>query len=114
MTNMSKLALLAITALTVTTTIASAVVLPTPRPSRPHNHSNVIVECRVKGDDFYVINFGDKVLDTGIQIEWRSPSTDDSGKILLPKRLAPGDEVKLAEVLSDFAIPGSPCSAAVV
>ena len=118
MTNLTKLALLAVVALTTSISMASAAPLPIfpglPHLNGPHKHSNMIIECRVKGDNFWIINFGDKVLESGLQIEWRSPSTDDDGVILLPKMLAPGEEVKLADVLTDEARPGAPCSAALV
>jgi len=116
MTKLTKLSLLALAALTISTAIASAAapLAAAPRPARPHLHHNTIIECRVKDDNFWIINFGDKILDSGVQIEWTSPSTHDDGTVLLPKMLAPGDEVKLAEVLSDDAFAGAPCSAAIV
>ena len=44
---------------------------------------------------------GGKTVDFGRQIAWSSPTTDDSDVVLLPETLAPGEEVKLADVLSD-------------
>ncbi|MEO9227595.1 MAG: hypothetical protein ABI216_01400 [Devosia sp.] len=114
MTNLTKLALVAVVALTASTSIASAMQIKVPQPNKPHTHSNMTIECRVRDDNFWIINFGDKNLDSGLQIAWRSPATDDSGVVLLPKMLAPGDEVKLAGVLTDFANGGDPCSAALV
>ena len=67
------------------------------------------VECRVKGDNFFIINWGNDNLDAGRQIAWSSPTTGDGGVIPLPKTLGPGDQVKLAEVLSAPVLPGARC-----
>ena len=112
MTTLSKIALITLAAVVAGTTIASAAVQPPRRPNT--NHPDYGVECRVHGDSFYVINWGNSVLDSGLQISWTSPTTDDSGVTLLPKMLAPGEEVQLADVLSSIVIPGSPCQIAIV
>src|SRR4051812_823601 len=106
MTNLIKLTTIALTAIVATTSIASAMILPVPRVPRPHlhqNHTLLGVECRVKDNDFWIINWGNTNLDSGRVITWRSPTTGDQGEVLLPKMLAPGEEVKLFDVLSDEA-----------
>ena len=72
------------------------------------------IVCRVKDDNFYITNFGDRNLDSGRQVSWRSPTTGDEGVVLLPKMLAPGEEVELYGVLSDFVAAGSFCTAELV
>ena len=115
MTNLSKIALVALATLVAGTTIASAAVAPpTNRLNHTQDHPNYGIECRVHGDSFYIINWGNSVLDSGRQVSWSSPTTQDSGIVLLPKMLAPGEEVQLADVLSDVVVPGSTCSAALV
>jgi hypothetical protein len=124
MTNLTKLAAIALLALGASTTFASAafvngpaiLVVPGPAPQgQPTVHrAPADIECKARGADFYIINFGSDNLESGRQIAWNSPSTDDSGVILLPKMLAPGDSVKLADVLSDLALPGARCSAGLV
>jgi hypothetical protein len=122
MTNLTKIVTFALTTVVVTTSMiaaASAFTLPTFPPTRiPHSfdkhHSDMTVECRVHDADFWIQNFGGDNLDSGRQIAWRSPTTGDEGVILLPKMLAPGEEVKLADVLSDDALAGAPCAVALV
>jgi hypothetical protein len=117
MTNLSKIALIALTAVIAGTSIAAAMSTPTHRlPTTTNNngHPNYAVECRVHGDNFFIMNWGNSTLDSGLQIEWGSPTTGDGGRVLLPKMLAPGEEVKLADALSDIVIPGSPCNVAIV
>ncbi|HVY52643.1 MAG TPA: hypothetical protein VHA07_13925 [Devosia sp.] len=127
MTNLTKLAATALVALTASTSFASAMVTPnypgpiplpippTNYPGQPdHHHGFTSLECKVRGADFYIMNFGTTTIDSGRQVAWASPTTDDDGVVLLPKMLAPGESVKLADVLSDLALPGSPCSAAFV
>lgn len=107
---------LAFAGLIASTAFANAMVWPYPPPTTNPtiNHSTLDLECRVKNNDFYIINFGNAVVDSGRQIEWRSPTTNDDGRILLPRMLNPGDEVKLADVLTDVALSGAPCTAAFV
>jgi hypothetical protein len=116
MNKLVTLAGLAFAGIIVSTSFASAMVIPTwpPMPQPNTTHSTLDLECRVKNNDFYIINFGNAVVDSGRQIEWRSPTTNDDGRILLPRMLNPGDEVKLADVLTDVALSGAPCTAAFV
>lgn len=114
-TNLTKLASLAIMALAATTSITSALegihLVPGPNNFPDKVQHSTILECRVKDDNFWIMNFGNGNLDSGLQISWRSPTTNDEGVILLPKMLAPGDEVKLAGILSGDANAGAPCTA---
>lgn len=127
MTNLTKLAALAVLALGATTSIASALPLPPPPPfpfpvpGGPNNmpntpsverHGAPDLECRMKGFDFWIINFGSGDVDSGRQVAWASPTTDDGAVITLPKTLAPGEQLKLADVLSDVPYRGAPCVAA--
>jgi hypothetical protein len=123
MTNLTKLAAIALVALSASTTFASAAFVNPPAimvpPAGPQSQPTVHrtpanLECKVRDADFYIINFGSNNIDSGREVAWSSPATDDDGVILLPRMLAPGDSVKLADVLSDFALPGAPCSAAFV
>jgi hypothetical protein len=117
MTTLTKTALTALAFVVCGTTLALAngAGPPTHRISGPNpSHPDYNVECRVHGDSFYVINWGNSVLDSGRQISWRSPTTNDSGVVLLPKMLAPGEEVQLADILSDVVLPHSPCNVALV
>jgi hypothetical protein len=66
----------------------------------------------MKGFDFWIINFGSENVDSGRQVEWSSPSTEDGNIITLPKMLAPGEELRLVDVLSDVPVHGAPCQAA--
>jgi hypothetical protein len=66
----------------------------------------------MKGFDFWIINFGSANVDSGRQVAWSSPTTDDGAVITLPKTLAPGEQLKLADVLSDVPYRGAPCVAA--
>jgi hypothetical protein len=111
MTTITKLTALALAALVASTTIASALPFSV-RPGK--SHSNYAVECRVHGDSFYVINWGSNTIDSGRQVSWTSPSTGDHGLTLMPKSLAPGEEVQLADVLSDTVAPGARCAADLV
>jgi hypothetical protein len=121
---------LALAALTVTAAIAGTasvagaagltiVAVDTPTLSIPSHktgpgpqHRTYAVECRVHGDNFYIINWGNDNLDSGRTVAWASPSTGDGGTLLLPKSLAPGEEVKLADLLSMPVIPGARCDVA--
>jgi hypothetical protein len=114
-TRLVSLALVALVAVGgVATDAFAARQLPPPRntPSVPHSPDDIV--CRVKDDNFYITNFGDRNLDSGRQVSWRSPTTGDEGVILLPKMLAPGEEVELYGVLSDFVAAGSLCTAELV
>lgn len=111
MTNLTKMAAIALAALFVTTTFASAAVTPPkPRPQRPH-HSISDLECRMHGFDFWIINFGTQNVDSGRQVSWSSPSTEDGNVITLPRMLAPGEELRLTDVLSDVPERFAPCDA---
>ncbi len=115
MTNLTKMAAVALAALFVTTTVAFAAAPPMqagphPRPSRPHFGIKDL-ECKMKGFDFWIINFGTNNVDSGSQISWSSPTTDDGDVITLPKMLAPGEELRLADVLSDVPERFAPCDA---
>jgi len=114
MTNTTRLVSLALIALVTVggaATDAFAMrTIPPPRqaPSVPHSPDDIV--CRVKDDNFYITNFGDRNLDSGRQVSWRSPTTGDEGVILLPKMLAPGQEVELYGVLSEFVAAVSLCT----
>jgi hypothetical protein len=121
MTNLTKLATLAATTFVLTTTFATAMSIPTtapgpiPTPNDPPTmttHGAPDLECRMKGFDFWIINFGSANVDSGRQVAWSSPTTDDGAVITLPKTLAPGEQLKLADVLSDVPYRGAPCVAA--
>jgi hypothetical protein len=118
MTNLTKLAAFALVALSASTTFASAMVIPSRPPltrlGPTTTHSPAELDCKVRGADFYITNFGSDNVDSGRQVAWNSPTSDDSGVVLLPRMLAPGESVKLADVLSDFVLPGSPCTVAFV
>ncbi len=127
MTNLAKLAAFAVIALGATTSLASAIPFPGPAPfpfpvpggpnTTPNGptierHGAPDLECRMKGTDFWIINFGGANVDSGRQVAWASPTTDDGAVITLPKTLAPGEQLKLADVLSDVPYRGAPCVAA--
>jgi hypothetical protein len=117
--NLTKIALTTLALFIAGTTVASAYWYPPthdrlPTTTNNNGHPNYAVECRVHGDNFYIMNWGNSVLDSGLQIEWGSPTTGDGGRVLLPKMLAPGEEVKLADVLSADVLPHSPCNVAIV
>jgi|SRR6185369_5524210 len=118
MLNTAKLATLALVATIATSAFVSDAsakgVGPHPNPPPVVNHGSPDITCKVKDFDFWIINFGDTNLDSGRQVEWRSPTTEDAGIIMLPKMLAPGEQIKLADVLSDEAYRGAPCTAAFV
>src|SRR3982751_6450925 len=84
------------------------IIIPLPKhgPVTHHTHD---LTCRVRGDNLFIMNFGDTNADSGRQVSWASPMTGDEGTLMLPKMLAPGEEVMIAEVLTDFAGPGSRC-----
>ena len=110
-----KLAALGIVALATSTSFAvalpypAAVNLPTPQLDQPQRPPDL--DCRMKGFDFWIINFGNANVDSGRQVAWSSPTTDDGAVITLPRMLAPGEELKLADVLSDVPYRGAPCTA---
>jgi hypothetical protein len=117
MTNLTKLAAIALAALVASTAIATAggppplPKVPQVHPQRPHHHGIVDLECKMKGFDFWIINFGNDNVDSGRQVSWSSPTTDDGAVITLPKMLAPGEELRLADVLSDVPAQFAPCDA---
>lgn len=124
MTKFKTLAALALVAVAASTSLATAGAQPPMQPGpkgppTPHgpsvstpdtNHGVADLDCRVKGLDFIIINTGDKAADSGRQVVWASPSTNDGNLILLPKMLGPGDQVKLAGVLTSIPRRGAPCS----
>jgi hypothetical protein len=119
MTKLNRLAALAILALAAAPSLAAAAGLPPmlPAPKGPAlnmpdapSHGSPYLDCRVHGLDFFIINMGTKTIDSGSQVAWNSPTTDDSNVVLLPKMLAPGEEVELADVLSDIPQRGAPCA----
>ena len=122
MTKLTSLAALAILAFAAAPSLAAAAgappmlpgpKMPTPGPSQssPHtSHGSPYLDCRVHGLDFFIMNMGTSAIDSGSQVAWNSPTTDDSSVVLLPRMLAPGEEVKLADVLSDVPQRGAPCA----
>jgi hypothetical protein len=122
MTKLTRLATLAFVALTASTSLAAAAIMPPmPKiptipnvPSAPDSHGSPYLDCRVSGLDFWIINMGAKTIESGSQVAWASPTTDDANVVLLPRMLAPGDEVKLADVLSDAPQRGAPCAVGLV
>lgn len=123
MTKLTVIAAGAFVALVASTSFASAMVLTHATQPNPPNTPNaptvedrgiVGLECRVKGTDFYVINFGTMNVDSGRQVAWNSPRSGDSGVVMLPRMLAPGEELRLSHVLSTATPAGSPCSAGFV
>lgn len=112
MTKLTKMAAIALAALVASTAIADAAapLQIKPRPSRPH-HGIKDLECKMKGFDFWIINFGNNNVDSGSQISWSSPTTDDGDVITLPRMLAPGEELRLTDVLSDVPERFAPCDA---
>ena len=120
MTNLHKVAVIGLIALTASTSIASAMSvdvidkLISTLPGKQATHGTTTVDCRVKGSDFWIMNFGSKPIDSGRQIAWSSPTTGDDGVLAMPGTLRPGEEVRLADILSDDAEAGSPCTAGVI
>ena len=113
MTNRTRLVSVALVALVAaggvaTDAFAMRVLPPRYAPSVSHSPDDVV--CRVKDDNFFITNFGNRNLDSGRQVSWRSPTTGVEGTILMPKMLAPGEEVELYGVLSDDAAAGAPCT----
>jgi hypothetical protein len=119
MSKRSSLAAITLAALTLglfSATSASAMFLtmvpPRQQPSAPTpSHGGPDLECRAKGTDFFIMNFGSTQIDSGRQVAWSSASTGDSGTVLVPGPLEPGQEFKLSDVLSDNAMRGAPCTA---
>ena len=113
MTNLHKVAVIGLIALAASTSFAAAARLPIlVTPKDPH--SAPTLDCRVKGTDFWIMNFGSKPIDSGRQVAWRSPTTGDDSVVSLPGTLQPGEELELADVLTDDAVAGSPCAAGFV
>ena len=102
-------------ATTITLSFASAafafplIIVPLPKhgPATPH-HSHDL-SCKVRGPNLIITNFGDTNADSGRQVSWSSPDTGDAGELMLPKMLAPGEDVLIADVLTDLALPGDDC-----
>ena len=82
--------------------------LPPARPHAIHSHD---LSCKVVGPNLIITNFGDTNADSGRQVDWSSPDTLDGGTLTLPKMLAPGEELRLADVLSDVPERFAPCDA---
>lgn len=119
---MNKRITLAVAALAATVTIAFSssafalfpvIPLPPLKINVPHHHHTMDLTCRVRGDNLFITNFGDANADSGRQVAWAA-TTGDDGTLLLPKMLAPGEEVMIAAVLTDIAGPGDECQAAFV
>jgi len=119
---MNKRITLAVAGLAATVTIAFSssafalfpvIPLPPLKLNVPHHHHTMDLTCRVRGDNLFITNFGDANADSGRQVSWAS-TTGDEGTLLLPKMLAPGEEVMIAEVLTEMAGPGDECQAAFV
>jgi hypothetical protein len=111
---MNKLTMITTAALAAAVTLSlatGAFALPPPRPHLPHSHD---LSCTVRGPNLIITNFGDTNADSGRQLVWSAPNTNDGGTLTLPKMLAPGEEVLIADVLTDFALPGDTCDAAFV
>ena len=83
--------------------------LPPARPHAIHSHD---LSCKVVGPNLIITNFGDTNADSGRQVDWSSPDTLDGGTLTLPKMLAPGEEVLIADILTTPALPGDDCDAA--
>jgi hypothetical protein len=117
MTFIAKLAAAALVSLGAVASFvpaASAMVLPPTHYTPDVPHGTILIDCRVKDNDFWVQNFGNKELQSGLLIVWKSPTTDDSGEFLLPKTIPSGESLKIADLLSDDTYAGAPCSAALV
>lgn len=87
--------------------------LPPLKINVPHHGHNTDLACRVHGADLVIINFGDKNADSGRQLSWAT-NNGDGGELPLPKMLAPGEEVTIADALDTFAAPGVDCQAAFI
>ena len=83
-------------------------------PARPHAIHNHDLSCTVRGPNLVITNFGDTNADSGSQVIWSSPDTLDGGTLTLPKMLAPGEEVLIADILTTIALPGDDCTADIV
>lgn len=117
---MNKRITLAVAALAaaVTVTFSSSAfalfpVIPLPplKINVPHHGHNNDLVCRARGDILFITNFGDKNADSGRTVTW-AVSNGDAGELLLPKMLAPGEEVMIADALNELAAPGDDCQAA--
>ena len=116
MNTLTKTAAAALAATIVVSFVTSAfaINLPAPQPRRPagphvqHSHD---LSCKVIGTNLIITNFGDTNADSGRQVAWSSPDTADGGTLMLPKMLAPGEQVLIADILTDFATPGDDCEA---
>ena len=102
---------LALVGVSLATTAFAANPKPPARPHAIHSHD---LSCKVIGPNLVITNFGDTNADSGRQGDWSSPDTLDGGTLTLPKMLAPGEEVLLADILTTAALPGDDCDAAFV
>lgn len=72
------------------------------------------VGCKVQApgattDDIWIINTGDVTLPMGSKIRFRVPSTGDHGAFELPRDIAVGQKLKIADLLNDAA-SGASCT----
>ncbi|MBN9305929.1 MAG: hypothetical protein BGO82_01150 [Devosia sp. 67-54] len=108
MSNLHKLAVVGL-ATAVTLSLASgAFALSLIKPVLKQAHHTQALDCTVRGFDLIITNFGDDNADSGRQVAW-AVSTGDNGTMLLPKMLAPGERLLVADALTDFAARGSRC-----
>jgi hypothetical protein len=120
MTRLTRIAAVALAALVASAAIVSTASAFTIPPSlvnllhKNQSHPTNAVECSLHGDSLIIFNWGNDNLDSGRQIAWASPTTGDGGVLLLPKMLAPGEQVKIADALSTMVGPGTRCEVAVV
>src|SRR3569623_1341365 len=97
---------LALVGVSLATTVFAA---PPPKVQRPHLVHSHDLSCKVIGPNLIITNFGDTNADSGRQVDWSSPDTNDGGTLTLPKLLAPGEEVLIADILTTPALPGDDC-----
>lgn len=110
MTNLSKLAVAGLAAAVTVSLATSAFALPILKIAPKQVHHTQALDCTVRGFDLIITNFGDDNADSGRQVAWAA-STGDNGTMLLPKMLAPGERLLVADALTDFAARGSRCEA---
>jgi len=113
---MSTLRKFTIAGLAVAATLSlatSAFALPILKIVPKQAHHTQALDCTVRGFDLIITNFGDDNADSGRQVAWAA-ATGDDGTLLLPKMLAPGERLLIADVLTDFAARGTACQAGFV
>ena len=88
------------------------------QPDQPNqagpSHTLPSVDCKVSSplgvtDDIWIINTGDVVLPSGVQINFRVSSSGDHGAFLLPRSLGVGEKIRIRNLLHD-AESGAPCT----